>query len=122
MPQRDGRSERVLLHSAILLDRTAIKSAAIEHESNGAPGILITRALSCGKGFCLSTRAVPALVASRSLLQLESSSSRPEYRREEGCSRCWSSTRTDRERPGPARLAELERGYATSIGRTCWSS
>ena len=51
MPQRDGRSERVLLHSAILLDRTAIKSAAIEHESNGAPGILITLTESGGKRF-----------------------------------------------------------------------
>jgi preprotein translocase subunit SecD len=51
MPQRDGRSEKVLLHSDILLEGTAIKSAAIEREANGAPGILITLTESGGKRF-----------------------------------------------------------------------
>ena len=51
MPQRNGDSEKILLHSATLLDRTAIKSAAIERESNDTIGILITLTESGGKRF-----------------------------------------------------------------------
>ena len=49
--QRDGGSEKVLLHSAVLLDRTAIKSATIEREPNGTVGILITLTESGSKRF-----------------------------------------------------------------------
>jgi preprotein translocase subunit SecD len=42
LAQRDGGAETVLLHSAVLLDRTALKGAALEHEPDGTPRILIT--------------------------------------------------------------------------------
>ena len=51
MPQHDGRSETILLDSAILLDQTALKGAALERELDGTPRILITLTESGGKRF-----------------------------------------------------------------------
>jgi preprotein translocase subunit SecD len=51
IPRRNGSSEKVLLHSVILLDHTAIKSAALERESDGTPSILIKLTEAGGKRF-----------------------------------------------------------------------
>ena len=51
LPSPKGGSSTVLLHSEVLLDSSAIKSAALGHEPEGAPQILITFTESGGKRF-----------------------------------------------------------------------